>query len=514
MSFTKEFGDFQTPKALADEVVELLDKLCPKPGHVIEPTAGLGTFLKAAYEKWGKGSTYAGYEINPEYAARATNAHACEKIIVSQGDFFAIDWKEKLAAAAPRKVLLLGNPPWVNNSTLGSLKSENLPIKTNFQGLRGLDAMTGKANFDISEWMLIRLLEVLPNDGAMAMLCKTATARKVLRHFWKREQGWQDCRIHRIDAKTAFNVSVDACLFFVGGGRGKTKMATLYRTLETNSLTGKFGLIDGELVSDVDAYLELKHLDGGSYHIWRSGLKHDASKVMELTPSDGDYRNGNGEIVSIEPDFVYPLLKSSDLGNGRITPRRSVIVTQMTSGDPTSRIAEIAPKTWQYLCQNGEQLDGRRSSIYRNRPRFAMFGIGPYSFAHWKVAISGLYKSFQFTLLPPVADKPVMVDDTCYSIPCQSEAHAKLLRRILSSDISIRFLKSLVFTDAKRPITVDVLRRLSIVSVAEHLGCLDELKKLESYHFPEGTGNARQLDLLMEAEAKYKTTSAIKKRPS
>ena len=45
--------------------------------------------------------------------------------------------------------------------------------------------MTGKSNFDISEWMLIRLLEALQGRRAtIAMLCKTATARKVLRHAW------------------------------------------------------------------------------------------------------------------------------------------------------------------------------------------------------------------------------------------------------------------------------------------------------------------------------------------
>ncbi len=511
MSVIKEFGDFQTPKALADEVVELLNQLIPAPDHIIEPTAGLGTFLQAAHQKWGDNSTYQGYEINPEYVKRAADTLATANISISLGDFFAIDWKETLAHTAHRKVLLLGNPPWVNNSTLGGLNSDNLPIKSNFQGLRGLDAMTGKSNFDISEWMLIRLLEVLPDNGAMAMLCKTATARKVLRHFWKNDQGWKDCRILRIDAKAAFDVSVDACLFFVAGGRSKTKMASIYESLEISTLSGKFGLIDGELVSDVDSYHELKHLDGGSSHIWRSGLKHDASKIMELTPENGNYRNGLGEIVSIEPDFVYPLLKSSDLGNGRITPRRAVIVTQTTSSDPTSRIKEIAPKTWKYLCDNAEQMDARRSSIYKNRPRFAMFGIGPYSFARWKVAISGLYKSFEFTVLPPVGDKPVMVDDTCYSIPCHSEAHANILRHILSSDISVRFLKSLVFTDSKRPITVDILRRISIVSVAKQLGCLDELKKQEIYAFSKEAGDTYQLNLVMGAKTEYKTPR-IKRR--
>ena len=84
---------------------------------------------------------------------------------------------------AKTRILVIGNPPWVTNSDLGQLGSNNLPTKTNFQGLRGFDARTGKSNFDISEWILVRLIEALPPDGAIAMLCKTMTARKVLRSF-------------------------------------------------------------------------------------------------------------------------------------------------------------------------------------------------------------------------------------------------------------------------------------------------------------------------------------------
>ena len=41
----------------------------------------------------------------------------------------------------------------------------NLPEKKNFMGLRGMDARTGKSNFDIAEWMLIQLIEALPEIG-------------------------------------------------------------------------------------------------------------------------------------------------------------------------------------------------------------------------------------------------------------------------------------------------------------------------------------------------------------
>ena len=60
-----------------------------------------------------------------------------------------VDW-DAVLAGDPGPWLVLGNPPWVTNAELGLLKNSNLPIKSNFQGHKGLEALTGKANFDIS----------------------------------------------------------------------------------------------------------------------------------------------------------------------------------------------------------------------------------------------------------------------------------------------------------------------------------------------------------------------------
>jgi hypothetical protein len=148
-------------------------------------------------------------------------------------------------------------------------------------------------------------------------------------------------------------------------------------------------------------------------------------------------------------------------------------------------------------------FDDRKSSIYENRPRFSVFGIGPYSFALWKVAISGFYKNVSFVLVPPCHGRPVMVDDTCYFIPCQSQKEAEFLFQLLTSAAAKEFLNSLVFHDSKRPITADVLRRLSFVELARELGKLDEIQKLA--HSDSATeGRKTQMSLLMEPAHKYR----------
>ena len=345
MSDKKEFGDFQTPESLATRCVALVAEIFGTPDVVIEPTAGLGRFLKASAKQWGHKPEYQGYEINREYVDAARKYLSQFAVQILQRDFFNEDWKCNLTRPGKTRILVIGNPPWVTNSDLGQLGSNNLPTKTNFQGLRGFDARTGKSNFDISEWMLVRLIEALPPDGAIAMLCKTMTARKVLRHFWKTCGGLQGSSLFQIDAKAEFDVAVDACLFFASGKRTTERVAAVYTDLDTASTSTRFGFVDGDLVSDLDAYRARKSLDGGSStYIWRSGVKHDAGSVMEFTRDGRKLINGFGELVDIEEDYVFPLLKSSDLGNGRTIIRKSVLVTQKHTGDDTSEIEQRAPR--------------------------------------------------------------------------------------------------------------------------------------------------------------------------
>jgi len=76
------------------------------------------------------------------------------------------------------------------------------------------------------------------------------------------------------------------------------------------------------------------------------------------------------------------------------------------------------------------------STIYRNRPRFSVFGVGAYSFAPYKVAVSGFYKKLHLVPLGRFARKPIILDDTSYFLACQSEAESAYLAGLLNSDIA------------------------------------------------------------------------------
>jgi len=148
-----EFGDFQTPPALAGRVMDLLSSRGVAPRTVLEPTCGLGSFVEASLASFRESSVVA-YDINPDYVHKTA---ALDRLPSTQGrltcrvgNFFTHDWTATISSL-PEPVLVVGNPPWVTASGLGALGSANVPQKSNFQHRRGLDALTGKSNFDVAE---------------------------------------------------------------------------------------------------------------------------------------------------------------------------------------------------------------------------------------------------------------------------------------------------------------------------------------------------------------------------
>jgi hypothetical protein len=417
-----------------------------------------------------------------------------KKTEIRAESFFSVDWKTTVDSL-PDPILVIGNPPWVTNSALGSGESKNLPKKTNFQGLEGLDAITGKSNFDISESMLIRLLEVLSGrTAAVAMLCKTIVARKVLTHAWKTGLPLGSAEMRTIDAAATFNAAVNACLLVCTLAPSSTNRNCLvYPSINASEATSLIGYRHRRLLADLDAYVRWKHLEGDSPYNWRSGIKHDCSEVMELRREGSLYRNGLGELVELEEEYLYPMLKSSDLARSAGRPRRWMLVTQRAVGDQTEAIQLRAPKIWAYLRKHRDLLDRRASAIYRGRPQFSIFGVGDYSFAPWKVAISGFYKRLQFVSIGSFEGKPIVLDDTAYFVACRTSDEARVVSTLLNSATARGFFSAFLFWDAKRPITVELLRRLDLFALARELGDVEALMSFSARR--EAVRSSEQADL-------------------
>jgi hypothetical protein len=476
-----EFGDFQTPIELALEATNLVKKLGISPKSILEPSCGRGAFVDAAARAFSDANRIVGVDINPAHLDAAKRLQARDsRIEIGTANFFDVEWRT-LLRKYDEPHLILGNPPWVTSAELGSLSSNNLPEKSNFQGRSGIEAITGKSNFDISEWMLLRYLDCLEGrPGALAVLCKTTVARKVLLSAWSRNFPVDFAQIYKIDALAHFGAAVDACFFVLQTAKvpREERLCDVFESLDASNSSSTISYRDGHLVANDAAYLKCRSLIGlEQRYIWRSGIKHDCSKVMELRTTEDGYVNGFGEGVFVEEEFLYPMLKSSDVGNGRIHPRSRMIVTQKFVGEDTSSIERLAPHTWAYLARHAEHLERRGSSIYRNKPKFSIFGVGPYSFAPWKIAISGLYKSLRFVRVGPHSGKPVVLDDTITFLPCKSESEANVMFDLLTSPVATELLDSMIWWDEKRPITVEILKRLDLRKLSVETGMLHDFDR-------------------------------------
>jgi hypothetical protein len=472
-----ELGDFQTPENLTVEAIKAIKRLGFSPQSLVEPTCGRGSFLMGALHAFNSAKKFLGVDINKAYLGdlqeRISKEGIDAPITILHADFFTLDWSQ-LLRDLPQPILILGNPPWVTNTELAQLESSNLPDKSNFQKHRGVEAITGKSNFDISEWMLLQYLQWLKDrNGFVAVLCKTAVARKILLHAWKHDFRLTSSRIYSIDALQHFNAAVDACFLVTELGSKKSFDCHVYDSLQHPSPSRTIGYHDETIIADVERYLQWRHLRGtDSAYTWRSGIKHDCAKVMELERRGKIFYNQLGTPVDIEDTFVYPMYKSSDIANGNILRHRKyMLVTQKYIGEETAQIEKGAPKTWRYLKSNEEIFSKRRSAIYKNRPPFSIFGIGDYTFAPWKVAISGFYKHLKFKCIGPTERRPVVFDDTVYFLPCWSEQEANFLNDMLNSKPAQEFLRSMIFWSDKRPITVELLKRLNLHALSIELGC-------------------------------------------
>lgn len=474
-----EYGDFQTNLPLADKVCKLLKSKQISPEVIIEPTCGKGNFILAAIRNFDTINEIYGIEIYKPYVWQ-TKFNILDfylkipktnklKIKIINENIFDVNFRKQLKINT-NKLLILGNPPWVTNSMLSTLNSDNLPKKVNFKNHNGLDAITGKGNFDIAEYITCSLIDNFPNrNGNLAFLVKNTVIKNLVSEQIKAKRPIGQIEKHIINAKEEFNVSVDASLLYC---KLNSEPETICKEFDfyTQNEKQSFGWSGQKFVSNLLTYNKTSYIDGKSPFVWRQGVKHDASKVMDFERKNGHYVNNQKEEFEIEEDLVYGLLKSSDLKLLTINKtRKYTIITQKKVGQETKYIRDNFPQTYQYLIRNIDFFRRRKSSIYKGKPQFSIFGIGDYSFKPYKVAISGMYKDTTFSLVTPQNGKSIMLDDTCYFIGFDDEKFALLTQYLLNRQETQDFIQSISFEDSKRKITKDLLMRIDLYSIAKNI---------------------------------------------
>lgn len=512
-----EYGDFQTPKNLSDLTCKLLQTKTINPQVVIEPTCGKGNFILSSLEHFPKIEKIIGIEIYPKYVWETkfsilnyfliNSLKQKPEILIINKNIFNFDFLEISKSHKETEILIIGNPPWVTNSKLSSLNSLNLPQKSNFKNHNGFDAITGKGNFDIAEYIALMILNNFSkHNGHFAFLQKNSVTKNIVFDQQKNKYSIANIEKYNFDAKKEFNVATDASLFYCQFNQEYSTTCNEYDLYEPRQLNSQFGWFKNKFVANLTTYSELHEFDGICPIVWRQGIKHDCSKIMELEKINGHYINQTGEKFEIENDLVYSILKSSDLKTGIISQsRKYTIVTQTKIGENTDFIEKNLPKTYQYLNSKIEFFNNRKSSIYNNKPKFSIFGVGDYSFKKYKVAISGFYKSTEFSLLLPNDEKPIQLDDTCYFIGFDKLEYAVYTYIILNHKITQDFLNSIIFFDSKRPITKDILMRIDLLKIADKI----QYKGVSEFYENE----LKQLDITIYEKDWFEFKQSLNSKP-
>ena len=480
----KEFGDYQTPALFAESVCNLLhNELQVKPETVIEPTSGLGNFINAALNSFPTIKEIIGLEINAEYCDECIQRISDERVHIVNDNFFTYQIEQHIGNG---ETLFLGNPPWATNSELNF----NLPEKENFKRLSGTDAITGASNFDICEYIILKLIEKsVDKNVAIAMLCKTSVARNVLLELDRNDTCIDAVKMYNFNTSKVFSISASACMLYIkmSTSNSKCRECEVYDIEEPKLICGRISFQNGKLSNLNDNVLDL---DGKCAIEWRQGVKHDCAGVMELE-KEGEhcYKNKNKEEVELEDSLIFPLMKSSLFKKPVINSdfKKYVIVTQKKTREDTDYIEKVAPKTWKYLCERKDAFDSRKSSIYKGAPAFSMFGVGDYSYAEYKVGISGFYKKPLFVLLynENKKEQPIMVDDTSYFLSFDNYSDAYTCMLLLNSSRVQKFLLSISFQDAKRPYTKKVLQRLDFNKCVQNISFKELVDAEKELALPE-----------------------------
>ncbi len=469
-----QYGDYQTPKEFCNKVVEIVSTDFD-PSYVYEPTFGSGNFIDACRESFKNVISYFGNEINRQYYL-AYKAKGYQNVELFNKNIFDFKQRKIINRIKEKPLLIIGNPPWVTNSELAKEGLTNLPKKSNIENLSGVDAMTGKSNFDIAESIIEILLDQYRTCNFMiAMLCETNVATNIIKKI--DQYNLKDIKLYKFSAKKVFGVDTEACLFCAKSSKNSEIVAGVYDLDNPTTELYKIGIVNGKFY----AKIEDRQKDGKFFMEWHSGVKHDLQKIMELEKLDRNlYENGLGEIIELEDTYIYPLCKSSDLHN--VLPKKTnkfVIVTQKYIGENTLKIEENSPKLWNYLKNHEDYFEKRKSKIYKKKYPFSLFGIGPYTFKKYKIAISTFYKKPCFCYLD--SEKPTVFDDTVYFISFDNETDALINLVLLNSNECKKLLSSIVVKEGKRIYTKEVLMRINMASIAKEYDYERFKKECELY---------------------------------
>jgi len=147
----------------------------------------------------------------------------------------------------------------------------------------------------------------------------------------------------------------------------------------------------------------------------------------------------------IEPDLLYPLVRWKDVARWSARPSGHLLLAQdpcTRTGIEGERMCRDYPRTLAYLRQFEPLLASRAAyRRYQDRqPFYSMYNVGPYTLAPAKVIWRRMDHTIRAAVVETIDDphlgpRPLVPQETCVLIACDSGDEAHYLCALLNSSI-------------------------------------------------------------------------------
>lgn len=392
---------------------------------------------------------------------------------------------------------IAGNPPWVNWEALPQEYRDatvHLWQKYDLFEHKGLRARLGSAKDDISVLMTyVAIDKYLKNKGKLCFvitqsLFKTKGGGEGFRRFQLGKNGmpFNLLQVDDMVELQPFDSATNRTAVFLAQKGEKTKYPVDYVVWKKKE-KGSIGLdltweevqqktivrylkaqsIDGTLQSPwitakPKALASLKLVVGTSFYQARAGVCTwlNAAYWGAIEPSQKGFvkysnlfENSKIEVEEverdIETDMVFPLIRGREVRRWHIN-RESYIVLGQNLTNPSKAIPLIAfqnkyPKTAEYFSIFEKQLKHRNGYVKYlkpvGEPFYAVYDIGKYTFAPYKVIWKYIAEELTCAVLTPQTDrilgeKVIIPDHRLIMIPLDNPFEAHYVCAILNSSVS------------------------------------------------------------------------------
>ena len=178
---------------------------------------------------------------------------------------------------------------------------------------------------------------------------------------------------------------------------------------------------------------------------------------VRTRPEAGRAKVGPARSFWVEPDLLYPLIKgAADFSRCHVAPRHELYafvpndgITRGALQRTADRINRRHPRTKRYFAAYESWL--RERSTWKNRmptaPFFAIYNVGPYTFAPYKVMWAEQSQQFKAAVVasgdvPLIGSRPYVPDHKVFFVAFDDELSAYYLCGLLTASLVREFVES------------------------------------------------------------------------